>query len=365
MRKIIFYTVLILLASCQPKEEPEDVLINTGPVFYAKGLADGKMINLEAGINNYYMDASTQTDTSGLFIFSGNLQNKDCNTCGPSLKFILRNYTAGSSYSIDSALKTQRYDFYDKSVRYKTYYDAVFISQSAGNGSNTPLWDLGNGETFGGNEWRRRFKEPATYDITHSNSFSAGCNSSITQRVTIPSESNGYFIDFNINYVDDSTVLFNTMPVDETMDISWDFGDGKVSTGAITKHTYETPGTYKVCMLVDKDSGDVSYCKNVNTSNFTACLSNFSYRVITINDYLQFSNISVEWRDETGKLYTSAQAKQNASSVFDIVEKSGYELNSKGEPTIKVKVKFTCQVSDGSTTIELRDVEAVIAVAYQ
>lgn len=365
MRKIIFYTILILLASCQPKEEPEDVLPNTGPVFYAKGLAGGKVINLQAGINNYYMDAFSEADTSGLLVFSGDLKNKDCSTCGPSLKFIVRNYTSGSAYSIDSALKPQRYDYYDRTVLYKTYYDAVFISQSVGSGTGTSVWDFGNGETFNGNELRRQFKEPAVYDVTHSNSFSAGCNSSITQQVHIPSASNGYFVDFNINYINDSTVLFNTLPVDETVGVNWDFGDGHSGTGAISKHVYATPGTYKVCVLIDKDSGDIQHCKNVNTRTFTACLSNFSYKITTINDYLQFSNISVEWRDESGKLYTSAQAKQTASSVFEVIEKSGYEVNQHGERTVKVKVKFTCQVSDGNTTIELRDMEAVIALAYR
>ncbi|MES2691344.1 MAG: PKD domain-containing protein [Bacteroidota bacterium] len=365
MRNIIFYSILIVLASCQPKEEPGDIVSNTGPVFYAKGLANGTMFDLQAGTGNYYMEASAQTDTGGLLVFSGNLKNKDCSTCGPSLKFTVRNYTANASYSIDSALKPQRYDYYDRTVLYKTFYDAVFISQSVGSGTNTSVWDLGNGETFSGNELRKRFKEPAVYDVTHSNSFSAGCNSSITQQVHIPSANNGYFIDFNINYVDDTTVLFNTLPVDETAGVSWDFGDGHTGVGTISKHSYDTPGTYRVCMLIDKDSGDIRHCKNVNTRTFTACLSNFSYQVTTVNDYLQFSNVGVEWRDESGKLYTSAQAKQTASSVFNIIEKSGYEINQKGERTVKVKVKFTCQVSDGTSTIELRDIEAVIALAYQ
>lgn len=364
MNRYILYLFILIVASCQPEKEPEDELLTPEPVFYARGLVNGEPINLQAGIGNYYMDASVRTD-SGVTVFTGNLQNKDCSSCGPSLRFTMRNYTSGTAYSIDSALQPQLYEYYDPTVTFKTYYDAEFVSQSQGSGSKTSEWDFGNGETFSGDVLKRRFNETGVYTVTHRNVFSSGCNSEIGQQVHIPSAMNGAYFDFNINYLGDTGILFNTLPVDETADVTWDFGDGTTGTGSITRHDYDTPGTYKVCVLIDQAPDDIRHCKNVNTQNHTACISNFSYKVTTVNDSLQLSNVVVEWRDEGGRLYTSSGLKQPATAAFRIIEKSAYEPNEKGERTMKVKVKFTCQVSDGTRTIELKDIEAVIALAYR
>ncbi len=64
------------------------------------------------------------------------------------------------------------------------------------------------------------------------------------------------------NVVAGRTVLFDaetsTIPTDEVLTYSWDFGDGHTSTGIDATHIYSTSGTYRVTLTVESSSGTAS-----------------------------------------------------------------------------------------------------------
>ena len=64
--------VSLLMLSC--KKEHVTTNTNSSPVFYFKGMIGGTAMDLQAGINNYYM-YSSYTQSSGVYCFTGTLKN--------------------------------------------------------------------------------------------------------------------------------------------------------------------------------------------------------------------------------------------------------------------------------------------------
>src|ERR1043166_5750988 len=163
--------------------------------------------------------------------------------------------------------------------------------------------------------------------------------------------------------MDAHSVLFNSVPVDSGKRVSWDFGDGAHEEGAIVSHQFLSAGIYKVCMAYPDQSSTPVICKNISTSDYNGCNANFHTEITEVKDALNLSTISVEWTDENGVVYSTAKVSGNTANAFRIIESSDYKLNDNGKPTRYLKVKFDAQLSDGAKLIQMKNMEAVVAVA--
>jgi hypothetical protein len=360
---IIFLFFTLAITSCKTKEEPEDEVNISTPVFSAKGTIDGKTIDFAAGKSNYYMSTDFTVDKNNIYSFIGELKDPNCNTCA-SLKIIINNNAVGSAFSTDSFLRQNSYSYYNSLFPTKTYYKVTFQSLSTGTGTPTYTWDISNGNPLSDELITTKYTQGGTYNISLSSSYSNGCSSSLTQPIYLSPSSVGSNIDFNVNYIDSHNVLFNSIPVEGVSDVSWDFGDANTASGSIVTHEYATTGLYKVCLSYLKDNDTFYYCKNVNTADFSGCKSNFSFNSQYIIDSLNLSAVTVQWTDETGHIYSSKNVPQNASDTFKILESIDFKLNEKGQKTRQLKIEFSCKVSDGTRVIELSNIAATIAVAY-
>lgn len=102
----------------------------------------------------------------------------------------------------------------------------------------------------------------------------------------------------------------------------WDFGDGNTSVLQSPNHTYNSPGTYHVCLtIVNNDSLNYctsTYCEYIIIDSISTCYANFYYLPSTIPMEYQFYDDSSPnignrlWDFEDG--YTSHQ--KNPTHLF-------------------------------------------------
>lgn len=364
MQKYALIAILSLVSfgGCKEKETPPD--ITALPVFTISGLVNNVPLNLNAGVNGYYMSTSFDMAANNIYIFKGELKRNDCNGCGPSLSVYFRNYTSNPLFTMDSAIVKGDYPYYDQRNPIETYYKLHCYSSASGIGNAAISWNFGNNRFSTESNPIVAFPVAGIYPITCTAVFPGGCFSELNQPVFLTPTRVGKTTDFTVNYPDTFTLLFNSIPVDPNAKVSWDFGDGQTAQGPIVQHTYTSGAMYKVCMEVIKGPDTMQLCKNVNTLDITKCKNNFSFNSELITDSLHLSHVVVEWKDANGIVYSSGNTAQNTASSFKVIAVGEYDKNELGQKTRKITALFNCSVSNGTSTIELKNVTGTFAVAY-
>lgn len=333
-------------------------------MFTLKGNPGSGSIDLAAGVGNYYMATEYSKDQYQVYTFKGELRKDNCSDCGPSLKIMLRNYTYQYPFDITQADAPREYPYYYGVSPVDSLYTVSLLNTSTGTGTPAHSWDFGNSTGSAQQHPIVTFNTGGIYTFTSNEAYSNGCSSTLAQPVFLTPTRVGKSIDFNVNYRDTHRLMFNVIPLDQSASISWDFGDSQTGTGAIDTHQYAASGIYKVCVLYVKGPDTAQLCQNVNTEDITACKANFKPYTSLAIDSLQLSKVTVEWRDESGVLYSSDKIRQPSTSKFKITEAKNYMENEKGQKTRQLTVEFNCTVSNGSSTIELNNMQGVIAIAY-
>ncbi|HXH19269.1 MAG TPA: PKD domain-containing protein, partial [Chitinophagales bacterium] len=128
-----------------------------------------------------------------------------------------------------------------------------FSDQSSGSMISTYLWNFGDGATSSQQNPVHTYATPGSYKVTLKVTNSAGCSNTKTV--------NGFIViddlqaDFSVNKTSgcgEVSVNFSdqSSTVSVITDWNWDFGDGGTSNVENTTHTYTTPGTYDVTLVV-------------------------------------------------------------------------------------------------------------------
>lgn len=355
----IFY--LAGLFSCKENDPP--ITDTKGPVFTFSGKANGVTVGFSAGLDNYYMSTSFELGSSNIYVFKGDLSRTDCSACGPSLSISFRNYTNQFPFNIDSSVTIGQYEFMNQLTPIETYYRLHCYSSATGIGTPSISWDFGNNRFSTESNPIVEFPVSGIFPISCMAVF-PGCFSELNQPVFLTPSRVGKSTNFTINYTDTHTLLFNSIPVANNANITWDFGDSNTAEGTIVKHTYTLSGIYKVCMQFIDGTDTMQLCKNVNTLDVTKCKVNYNFTSELITDSLHLSHVLVEWKNDLGEWYSSGAVEQPANSKFTVINVSDYQPNEKGGKTRKISILFSCLVSNGNQTIELKDVTTTIAVAY-
>lgn len=355
---ILIMLLPFCLSSCRDKPEPNNT--KGSPIFYSSGKADGLPFYIAAGEGDYFMQ--TAFINNPVTIYQGVLKKLNCTLCGPSLEIKLNNYATHNNF-VDSAFLTGNYRFFLNSSIYDTLYKIEMTNLTLGEGSATFNWDFANNTYSTQNSPTAYHQRGGIFQITQFANF-PNCNSKLTQPIHLSPTRVGKHTFFKANYLDSTNLLFNAIPLDNNAQVTWDFGDGQTGTGALVKHQYLSSGQYRVCMEKILNGDTSAICQNINTQDLTKCIANYTYKTSMTVDTMHYSQVTVNWTDANGKVYSSANIEQPYTSVFKIISTKDYKPNERNERTKQLEVAITCLVSDGIQTILLSDVKGNLAVAH-
>ncbi|HRS58447.1 MAG TPA: PKD domain-containing protein, partial [Bacteroidia bacterium] len=128
-------------------------------------------------------------------------------------------------------------------------------SSSVSSGSNSYLWNFGDGNTSNNTSPNYTYSASGTYSVKLIATTNNGCVDSLVKTVEVyPQPVAG----FNASDVckGTATSFTNTSTISSgTMSYVWTFGDGNSSTSSDPVYTYASAGTYTVKLVVTSDNG--------------------------------------------------------------------------------------------------------------
>lgn len=348
------------LGSCIKNDDPP--ANNGSPVFSMQGIVDGTPFLFEGGVNDYYMFTQTKQLEFGLNSMVGKLAKQSCpETCGPSLKIYFRNYTLSNTFNTDSLFQKRKYPFYNSYNAQHWTYELRLQQRSLGSGSPRYGWDFGNSRFSNDAEPTVIFNE-GIYPITCTSVYPNNCISGLTQQIYLTPTRVGKHTDFSVNHIDTFELLFNSIPINNTGIVSWDFGDGSNATGSIVKHRYTTSGMYKVTMQYVIGTDTMVYSQNVKTLDIQKCMTNYQFTTSRRIDSLQFKTVVIEWTDANGVVYSSAKTPQD-NSLFEILSITPFQTNANNQQTKMLKLTVKCKLSNGTKVVELNNMTGTFGFA--
>lgn len=365
----VLFIALIFTAcnkkSLPPKdEEPE-------PVFYFKCDIGGYPVDIDAGVNAYYMKSAYYLDSNNVYVFKGELKQKECtDNCGFGLTVLINDYkvSGNNNMCIDSTLMPTTYQFNDPNIE-PLYYTGTFIPRQTTQ-NVTYKWTFSDGAAWNGMNCTRTLKKNNKYTATLS-AKSAIFNEVIhtnVYRIGNPVQTNLNILQVTPTPSNTFSYKFSTANLTGTPPFSykWDFGDDNYSYHATPIHEYTSQNLYTTKLTVVDANGDTCesyYQLPVFTGIFGE--ANFNAYLSPIQNTKALSAITIQVTDPKGAVYSSASLNQAGESHFEIVSVENYTAADSNTPFKKVKIKFSCTVYNGVNSIDIKDGEAVIALTYK
>jgi hypothetical protein len=358
----------ILATGCKSKEDPIGYIGKAD--FYAVGTIDNKPLLIEAGNNNFIMQTENGKDSLYINAFTGSLIN-NCANCNEKLSITIRNYEVGTSqnWMVDSVFKIGYiYNFY-RDVLPPSAYRVFFKNESVGIGNVDYKWDFGDGFGSLSNNPEFIFRTDGKKNIKLIVDFKdVSCISTIETPIYINGNNLNGYIDYTYKDMGNNVFKCHVVNADSsTHKFVWRYLN---QTNSFPKgNDFELPaftnqGVFKVDLLaINKATDDTTFVsKNIATAANTNCVSNFSFSLKPVRDTLQLNKIIVDYTAPDGTFYSSKYLEQFTG--FVIKEIINYKDMVSNKKTIKVKVLFTCNVSNGTKIIELKDITSVFAFSY-
>jgi hypothetical protein len=365
-RTLLYLSLAIVAVGC--KKDPLPAPKDDSPVFSFKGYADGLLIDKQAGNDNYYMHASHDQDTSGLYVYQGEIK-KECK-CDYSLKIRINDVmlsAMGAQMKPDNALHTGPYLLNDV-TKYPTTQKVEMVPKRSFSVQETYIWRLqspNDSSVITNYSITPVLKLGTTYTvILNFDDNVGGCQSKLTSvykagssfqaAIKVAPGSNA------LSYVF-SPEVSGTGP----FDYKWEFGDNSQSTLKDPAHVYSTYEPFVVKLTVTKGQESVTAYYQVNTLGDGSCTANFSFNPLPLDFTSVFKTIFFELTDPSGKVYSSKDVEQPSESYAQITEISDYSSNRDGDPTKKLTIRFSCLMKGPDKTIKFTEGNATIAVSYK
>lgn len=361
------------LQSCEQKDDP--VLESGTPLFTIWGTIDNTGKKYAAGKNDYYMYTDYNLSTDGVYQCIGDMK-QTCTDCKESLRITINNYQPGTDPVVPEQIFNKGEYYYKPpaGVDVNSAFQVNLVPFPSGNGTPSHLWNFGDGTFSTDPNPVKTYTTGRVYDIQYTATYPGGCSSSISMPVYAQKYEKLPPI-VSIAYTLIDTVEFNTYEFEATVfdtatfsDLTWDFGDslGTVSSTLPVQHRFNRAGVFTVMVVYVRNGRDVVVSKvNVPAKNDpSSCIANFGYSLQYVPNPLNLSTITVEWTDETGKKYSSESIEQDNNSDFFISNQKPYINNERGQKTRILDVIFNCKLSNGTETIELRDMKGHVAVGH-
>ena len=129
-----------------------------------------------------------------------------------------------------------------------------YTTIASGNIANF-LWDFGDGSNSVQENPTQQYLNPGTYNVTLSVTSNNGCAADTTKTFTVDNVPVANFTIYNV--CDNEPVNPSNLSTIEqgSMTYRWDFGDGDSSIVPAPNHLYNSPGIYRVNLIVQSEHG--------------------------------------------------------------------------------------------------------------
>jgi len=382
MKKIIFYsiTLIFVFSFCKKKQELPQPEI-TDPHFYVNCDMDGQPFKISAGDDNYYMSSSWyHQDSNNIYVYKGNLAKQTGS--GYQVTFLINDIspaTANESMKVDSTLSLGEHLYNDQNslgltqsfsfIPLKGPDANSFYGWSITDGINTPTNIAASSANY---SISTVFNVGTSYSVTQNYSDVSGtCGGiSLTNVFKAGSKLNTSIIAVrNTNANPEFKYSLSYRPIPSNIKCFWEFYDNNSSSTnfTITDRVFIPGTTTKVKLTLTEKTTNEIFVANyeVNATNGSACEANYMVDFLPVKNIRLYSSVTVLLTDPSGTVYSSQGLIQPSSSSFEILSVSNYNANENGQPTKRLNVKFNCVVKNGSKEINLKNGEAMIAVAYK
>jgi len=398
MRKvahILLFTLIALIFVTCKKQELAPSTVENQPIFSFYGNMGGNILNVQAGVNNYYMyssDTSIQSIASpgtGVYSFIGTLRNTA--TANNSIQIIINDdaYTPPSNQSdINNSITSGTSYFYNIPGGTPVWDSVIFIPKMYVGKPKSLSFNFGDGNAY---NTSNTAPVPHLYKILKDyntqltvNSFDSGVPSSITisnplrlnskstTPISITSVKPFLLADFWHKHEVSlwAYISGGTFPYT----YKWSYGNGhsdSISSGNSinTIYTYtDSVKTYPITLTVTdftkKDTASFMfyYTDTVSSNNSVA----YSMAVHPVANPSGLSTVTINYTDAQGRQYTSNNSSQARNNTFQITSVANYQNNKDNNPTKMLKVSFNCMLYNAALhdSIAATNCTAVIAVAY-
>jgi PKD repeat protein len=369
MKRTIYILLasLLLLASCK-KKDYSDTSTSNQPVFTFNGSINNVAMNIQAGVNNYYMNTSYFKDSNGVYDYEGEFMNGTCtNTCPSSLVIYIKDSKQSPPLTIahiDSLLSPGYLNYATPGGTPSGYY--VNLNGFFNGTADSLKWNFGDGYTAlsTSESTTHYYYHPGIYKVVLTTS-SGYCWSNDTNYVIVGQVGNAFQCPFSWSTYT-LTANFGTVPAGEPpYTYLWNFGDGNTGTGASPTHTYAYDGIYEVtCNCTDARGYTAVEKLNLATPKATGCANGFYQESIASDpNPHNLNNVGIEWYDATGLLWKSENNRQRFNSEFNITVVSDYKNNSAGQPVKMITAQVSCYLYNGLDSIPLTG-NVVFGVAH-
>lgn len=228
--------------------------------------------------NNQFIFTNTSTIASGTMQYAWDLgdgttatsQNVTHSYASPgtyTVRLIARsNNNCADTIAYDvTAFPTPIASFVLNSQSQQCYRDNQFVftnTSSVFSGNLLYRWDMGNGNIFTTRDITYTYPVPGNYTVKLViTAVNGGCEDSTTFNITVsPTPASGFTINQASQCYNNNQFIFTSTSTvfSGAMLYQWDLGDGTVVTSQNVTHTYATPGTYQVRLIVTGTNGGCS-----------------------------------------------------------------------------------------------------------
>ncbi|MBK7027989.1 MAG: PKD domain-containing protein [Bacteroidales bacterium] len=156
----------------------------------------------------------------------------------------------------------------------------------------TWYWDFGDGSTSALPKPDHMYNESGLYAVVLSVTDTLGCFNTVTHIIPVGSVP-AALCTFTTTSCTHSPVQFTDLThIGNGMTSSWlwDFGDGQISLEQNPTHIYVNEGNYLVCLTVQNECGEDTYCDRIDV--FKPLVSSFTYNYQG-NFAVQFENLAL------------------------------------------------------------------------
>lgn len=195
-------------------------------------------------------------------------------------------------------------------------------SSSISSGTLSYSWKFGDGFSSTQTSPTYNYASSGTYTVELTSTSNNGCTDSETKSVTIHPQPSANFS--TANQCSNKSISFsNSSSISSgTLSYLWKFGDKTSSTAINPSHSYSSPGTYSVTLIVTSNNGCVDSVKK-NVSSLPTPIANFTVpspcsgtRVSFVNSStISTGSLSNEWFFGDGNTSTSSSPTHTYSST--------------------------------------------------